>query len=652
MVDAWTVDRARELYSIDHWGEGFVSVGPHGNLMISPTGEPDSGIDLKALVEEVRARGIKPPLLLRFPGILQTRLRRIHQAFARAIEEFEYPGRFQGVYPIKVNQDRYLVETIVSAGRTWDFGLEVGSKPELMAAMAMLDNPAALIICNGYKDWQYVELALRASQLGSRVIMVVERPEEVDLIRRVSKKVGIVPSIGVRAKLSTRGAGHWKTSAGDTSKFGLTCQQILEAVDRLREGGLLDRLMLLHFHLGSQISAVRTIKDGVQEAARMYVELVKLGVPLAYLDVGGGLGVDYDGSQTDFVASMDYTMQEYADNVVGGILEVCQEAGIERVPTITTESGRATVAHHALLVCNVLSTASRVAGPIDIAPSEDANRLVHDLYEILQDVDFKSMRNAFHDARHLKDQTLTLFKLGHLGIEERAQAESYFWSICRKIQKLLRRVKELPEEFENLERNLAATYFCNFSIFQSLPDTWAIDQIFPVLPIHRLDEEPTERAILADVTCDSDGRVDQFIDKRDVKQVLEVHPPNGDPYYLGFFLVGAYQEILGDLHNLFGDTNALHVIDDSEGHYQISHVDRGDRVSDVLSWVLYNDVELVARLRKQSEAAVRKKTLSLEQSRALFRLYDKLLGGYTYLDDRMKKKKPAPTTPTEVRSGA
>lgn len=631
-MEAWTSQKSANLYGIDNWGESFVSVGATGNLMVSPTGKPEARIDLKALVEEVQERGIAPPLLLRFPGVLQTRLDRIHKAFADAIAEYEYDGRFQGVYPIKVNQDRYLVEHIVRAGKAYDFGLEVGSKPELMAAMAMLDNPQALIICNGYKDSEYVELALRASMLGNRVILVVERPEEVSIIIRKSREVGIAPLIGMRAKLSTRGAGHWKTSGGDWSKFGLTCQQILDAVETLKKARLSDRIVLLHFHLGSQITSVRTVKNGVEEATRLYAELVKLGVPMGFLDVGGGLGVDYDGSQTDFSSSMNYTNNEYALNVVGGILEVCREAGVEKLPTIVTESGRATVAHHAVLVCNVLDTAKRIPTAPPKPPDEDAHRLVHEMFEVLQEVDLKTLRGYFHDARHFKDQVLTLFKLGHLSLKERAQAENYFWAICQKIQNILKRSEDTPEEFEALERQLASIYFCNFSIFQSLPDTWAIEQIFPVLPIHRLNEEPTERAILADITCDSDGKIDRFIDMRDVKRVLEVHKLEDKPYYLAFFLVGAYQEILGDLHNLFGDTNALHVIDDSEGHYQISHVDRGDRVCDVLQWVLYRDTELLARLRHLSEAAVRRRSLSLEQSRELFKLYEKLLAGYTYLE--------------------
>ncbi len=632
-MEAWTTEKAAALYGIDHWGERFLSISKKGNLMVSPTGEPAARIDLTALVEEVRERGIALPLLLRFPGILQTRLERIHQAFAEAISEYEYPGSFQGVYPIKVNQDRYLVEHIVRCGAAFDFGLEAGSKPELMAAMAMLDNPRALIICNGYKDNEYIELALRASLLGNRVILVVERPEEVSIIIRKSREVGIPPLIGLRAKLSTRGSGHWKTSAGDWSKFGLTCQQILDAAEELKRAGLHEKIVLLHFHLGSQITSVRTVKDGVEEATRLYAELVKLGLPMGFLDVGGGLGVDYDGSQTDFSSSMNYTTLEYALNVVGGILEVCRETGIEKLPTIVTESGRATVAHHAVLVCNVLGDARRISTKPVEPPDKDAHRLVHEMYEVLQEVDLKTMRGYFHDARHFKDQVLTLFKLGHLSLKERAQAENYFWAICQKIQKILKRIEDTPEEFENLERQLASIYFCNFSIFQSLPDTWAIEQIFPVLPIHRLDEEPTERAILADITCDSDGKIDRFIDMRDVKRVLEVHKLDGKPYYLAFFLVGAYQEILGDLHNLFGDTNALHVIDDSEGHYQISHVDRGDRVCDVLQWVLYRDTELIARLRRSSEAALRGGRLSLEQSRELFKLYEKLLAGYTYLEE-------------------
>jgi arginine decarboxylase len=521
------------------------------------------------------------------------------------------------------------VEEVVKTGRPYNYGLEAGSKPELLAVMAMLEDPEALIVCNGYKDEEYVETALLASKLGRTVLMVVEKPSELKLIHDVSKRTGIKPRIGIRAKLSTRGAGKWEASGGDRSKFGLSAAEMLKAIDYLRSVDLLDTFELLHFHLGSQISAIRSVKEATKEAGRYYVELVKLGVPVKYLDVGGGLGVDYDGSQTNYPSSMNYTMQEYANDIVYGVKEQCDQGNVPH-PCIVSESGRAVVAHHAVLVMDVLGV-SELSYDVPEKVKDDGHRIVKDLYVTHRDMTRKNFLEAYHDAAADKDEVLQLFSLGHLSLEERVLAENLFWAICQKVLRFAKELDEPPEELEHLERTLSDTYFCNFSVFQSLPDSWAIDQLFPIAPIHRLNEEPVRRAVLADITCDSDGKIDHFIDRRDVKDVLELHPLTGDDYYIGIFLVGAYQEILGDMHNLFGDTNDVQVTLGTGG-YQIEHVLVGDTVSEMLSYVAYSKDELIMKLRRSVEGALRENRMSLEESRVLLRRYEAGLAGYTYLE--------------------
>jgi arginine decarboxylase len=498
----------------------------------------------------------------------------------------------------------------------------------------MLDDEEALIICNGYKDEEYVETALLASKLGRHVILVVEKPSELPLIQQIAQRTGVRPRIGIRSRLSTRGAGHWEASGGDRSKFGLSGRDLLDAVAFLREANLLDSLELLHFHLGSQISSIRSVKDGLREAAQVYVNLVKMGAPLGYLDVGGGLGVDYDGSQTNFTSSLNYTLQEYANDVVFGVMNVCDFHDVPH-PTLVSESGRATVAHHAVLIIDVLGVSEFSVGKLPRKLTAEAEPSLRNLFDTYREVSRKNFIEAYHDAVTARDECLTLFSLGHLSLEDRGLAEDLFWAICQKVLKITRSLQEVPEELEGLERALADTYFCNFSVFQSMPDSWAIDQLFPVIPIHRLNEEPSSRAVLADITCDSDGKIDHFIDRRDVKDVLELHPfQQGKPYYLGAFLVGAYQEILGDLHNLFGDTNTVHVsLDpDDDEEYKIDGVVSGDTVTDVLRYVRYNRDDLVARVRRAAERALRAKRLTLEESRQLVRTYEEGLSGYTYLE--------------------
>jgi arginine decarboxylase len=628
----WSPAESFDLYNVRGWGNNYFSVGDQGNVMVHPGGPGTHSIDLKELVDEVRERGIGLPLLIRFSEIIKARVVQLNEAFGSAIAEYGYKGVYRGVYPIKVNQDRYLVERLVEYGRPYHYGLEAGSKPELLAVMALLEDEEALVICNGYKDEEYIETGLLASKLGRRVILVVEKPSELPLILQMSQRVGVRPRLGIRSRLSARGAGHWEASGGDRSKFGLSGRDLIDAVEFLRANDLLDCLELLHFHLGSQISSIRSVKDGLREASQVYVNLVRMGARLRYLDVGGGLGVDYDGSQTNFTSSLNYTLQEYANDIVFGVMEVCDAQGVEH-PTIVSESGRATVAHHALLVIDILGVSEFAVGKLPRRPPADVELSLRNLFEAYHEVSRKNLLESFHDAISYRDECLSLFNLGHLSLEHRGMAEDLFWGTCQKILKITRTLPQVPEELEGLERMLADTYFCNFSVFQSLPDSWAIDQLFPVLPIHRLDEEPSCRGVLADITCDSDGKIEHFIDRRDVKDVLELHPFRpGESYYLGVFLVGAYQEILGDLHNLFGDTNTVHVSLDGEEDYKIVGVIAGDTVADVLRYVRYNRDDLVAKVREATEKALRAKRMTFEESKLLLRRYEEGLSGYTYLE--------------------
>ena len=627
----WTIADSGETYGVKYWGNNYFSINDAGNAQAHPAGPDGARIDLKELVDEVARRGIGLPLLIRFSDVLKSRIVELNETFRRAIAEYGYKGEYKGVYPIKVNQHRYVVEEIVQFGRPYHYGLEAGSKPELLAVMAMLDDEEALIVCNGYKDEEYIETALTASKLGRTVLIVVEKFSELALIAETAKKMGVRPRIGIRVKLAAKGSGRWEASGGDRSKFGLSTREVVEAINFLRSSDLLNCFELLHFHLGSQISAIRAVKNALREAGRFYVEVCKMGAPLKYFDAGGGLGVDYDGSQTNFASSMNYTTQEYANDIVFSLQEICDAGGVPH-PTIVTESGRAVVAHHSMLVVDILGVGEFDVGKAPEKVGKEASRVVKNLFETYKDVSRKNVLEAYHDALEYKEEALQLFNLGNLTLDDRVIAEDIFWAICQKLLKIVREMREVPEELEGLERALSDTYFCNFSMFQSLPDIWAIDQLFPIMPIHRLGEEPTRRAVLADITCDSDGKIDHFIDRRDVKPVLELHPVNGHDYYLGVFLIGAYQEILGDLHNLFGNTNTVHVSLAAGGGYQIEHVVTGDTVTDVLKYVSYAREDLVARVRRATEEAIRAKRMTLEETRQLLRSYENGMYGYTYLE--------------------
>jgi arginine decarboxylase len=625
---AWTVKDSTELYNVNGWGRDFFSINDSGNVQVTPAGPDSPPIDLKALVDDLRSRGLNLPLLIRFSDILRTRIEQLVGAFRNAIVESEFGGAYRAVYPIKVNQQRHVVQELLEYGAPHNLGLEAGSKPELLVALALQENPEALVLCNGYKDRAFIETALLAEKLGRHVIITIDRLGELDTILTTAAELDVRPVIGVRARLATKGAGKWVESTGDRSKFGLTSEEIVLVVEQLGAAGMLDCLQLLHFHIGSQITNIRAVKDALREASRIFVELHALGANMRYLDCGGGLGVDYDGSQTNFHSSINYTLQEYAADVVSQVAEACNAAGVPH-PDIITESGRALVAHHSVLVYNVLATNAMLRGRIPETVNEDEHSLIRQLGETYGGVSRKNFQEAYHDALQIKEEAITAFNLGVLDLRARARVEELFWATCEKILKIVRELSYVPDELEGLERQLSDTFYCNFSVFQSIPDHWAVKQLFPTMPIHRLDRRPKRRAIVADLTCDSDGKMDQFIDLRDVKDVLELHDPKKG-YLLATFLIGAYQEILGDLHNLFGDTDAVHVRYDGDD-YRVEHVVEGDTVTQALTYVGYSKDRLVAKVRRAVEVALRERRLTMAESGRFMKRYLEALEGYTYL---------------------
>jgi arginine decarboxylase len=633
-LEKWKIQDSSELYGVNHWGKGYFSVGTQGTLRVHPNKQRDRFIDLKELIDQLGMRGINTPVLLRFPGLLEHRLQEISDAFQAAIKDHEYDNRYVCIYPIKVNQQFHVVNEYLRYGRPLGFGIEAGSKPELLAVMGLIDDMETPIVCNGFKDDEFIETVVLAMKIGKKIIPIVEKFSELEMIVRYAEKHDVRPRIGVRVKLASRGVGRWEASAGMRSKFGLTIPEVLKALEYLKARNMEDCLQLLHFHMGSQVSNIRHIKSAITEAARIYAELKRLGAGMKYLDVGGGLGVDYDGSQTNFESSMNYTLQEYANDVVFRIKQVCDEAEVP-CPTILSESGRAVISYHSLLVMNVLGSCGHEDFKQDSygAIDDDSPQALRDLHFIAGNFSTKNFIEHYHDALQARDELVNGFNLGYLTLAQRADGESLFWSICDRVRRLAENLDPKPEDLDRLDTLLADTYFCNFSVFQSMPDSWAIGQLFPVMPIHRLDERPTRQAVLADITCDSDGKIDQFVDVRDVRKTLSVHAFNGGAYYLGVFLIGAYQEILGDLHNLLGDTNAVHVDLDEDGEMELSHVVEGDTVSEVLSYVQYEPRELVERFRREVEKAVKEKRISLEDSSLLLRFYIDGINGYTYLEE-------------------
>jgi len=627
----WSTESAAELYQVEGWGNGFFGINEAGNMVAIPDGEHQ--IDLKKLCDELAGRGLFPPLLLRFSDILKQRMSQIHQRFMIARQEAGYEGRYYGVYPIKVNQQRQVVEEIIEFGAEFNWGLEAGSKPELHATLAMLEDVEGLIVCNGYKDREFIELAMIGRKMGKRVFIVVEKANELDMILEASRRLNVEPLIGLRCRLAATSQGKWEDSGGDRSKFGLAASELVDVVRKLKGAEMLDSLRLLHFHIGSQVPRIRRIKQAMQEAARFYVELRKLGAPIEYMDVGGGLGVNYDGSISGTHTSVDYSLQEYANDIVWSLKAVCDDEELPH-PHIISESGRALVAHHSVMVIDVLGVTKRTSQPPVEEPDEEAPMQLRQLWNTYADFDKIEAREALHDVVSLREDVNRLFVLGHCTLAERAQADELYWHMLTVLIEKLDEA-EVEELIPGIRTQMADRYFCNFSLFQSLPDSWAIDQLFPVVPIHRLNEEPERQAILVDITCDSDGKIQNFALESGHSETLPLHPMNsGDDYLIGVFLTGAYQEILGDLHNLFGDTHAVHVRMDGD-NYELEQIVEGESVAEVLDYVQFNEKVLIDRMRRQLTHAKAEGRLTAAESSVFLRFYKEGLAGYTYLEEQL-----------------
>ena len=627
----WRVADSAELYNINGWGRQYFSINEKGNVTVTP--RPGlAPVDLREVLDELQVKDITAPLLLRFPDILDNRVEKISSCFHQASEQYGYQSNYYIVYPIKVNQMRPVVEEIVSHGKKFNIGLEAGSKPELHAVLATNIDENALIVCNGYKDENYIELALLAHKMGRRIILVVEKLNELRTIHAVARRLNITPAIGIRIKLANSGAGKWEESGGDTSKFGLNSSELLEALDYLEKEGTMSWLKLIHFHIGSQITKIRRIKNALREAMQFYVQLSKMGFDIDFVDIGGGLGVDYDGTRSSASeSSMNYSIQEYANDAIYSIVDACEKNGLKQ-PCIVTESGRSLTAHHSVLITEVLETTALPIWRDDEELTGDEHELVKELYEIWDKLDQQSIFESWHDALQIREEVLDMFSLGILDLRNRALAEKLFWQIAREVGNIGAQMKHPPEELRKVANILPDKYFCNFSLFQSLPDSWAIDQIFPVMPISRLDEKPTHNATLQDMTCDSDGKISTFISPQGTSHSLPVHALKpGEPYYIGVFLVGAYQEILGDLHNLFGDTNAVH-ISCYKDHYEIDRVIDGETIAEVLDYVQYNPKRLVRNVETWVTKAMKDGRITPEEGREFLSNYRSGLYGYTYLE--------------------
>lgn len=627
----WTIEDSKELYNINGWGVSYFGINEKGNAYVTPC-KDNTQIDLRDVMDELTLRNVSAPVLLRFPDILDNRIEKTASCFEQASKEYDYKGENFIIYPIKVNQMQPVVEEIISHGQKFNLGLEAGSKPELHAVIAVQCQSDSLIICNGYKDQSYIELALLAQKMGKRIFIVVEKLNELDIIAKAAKKIGVRPNIGIRIKLASSGSGKWEESGGDASKFGLNSSELLVALKMLEEKGLKDCVHLIHFHIGSQITKIRRIQTALREAAQYYINLHKMGYNVTFVDCGGGLGVDYDGTRSsNSESSVNYSIQEYVNDCVYTFVEAADKNAIAH-PNIITESGRSLSAHHSVLVIDVLETASVPQMPEEFEPSENDHQLVKDLYEIWDNLTPRNMLEDWHDAEQIRDEALDLFSHGIVDLQTRAEIESMYWSVCHEINILTKSLKHIPEELRNLDKLLADKYFCNFSLFQSLPDSWAIDQLFPIMPIQRLNEQPKRNATLQDITCDSDGKITNFVTSRNISHVLPIHSlKKNEPYYLGVFLAGAYQEILGDLHNLFGDTNAVH-ISVKNGKYHIDQIFDGETVADVLDYVQYNPKKLVRQLETWVSKSVKLGKISLEEGKEFLENYRSGLYGYTYLE--------------------
>lgn len=631
MQGRWTPRQSRELYGIEQWGNGYFHINEQGEVVATPSGEKNgNAISLTRILEDINERGWSLPVLLRFEGILYSRIKTLNESFRAAIREYNYSGAYRGVYPIKVNQQEQVIEEITTYGRDFHHGLEAGSKPELIAAMAYLSDPEAVLICNGYKDEEFIDLGLYARKLGLNCIFVIETVQEVPLILKRARALGIDPVLGVRMKLSSSGGGHWRESGGDRSVFGLNAYQVMQVVDQLREADALQCLQLLHFHLGSQLPNIRDLRSAATEACRIYCGLVEEGAPMGMIDLGGGLAVDYDGSHTNSDSSCNYTIGEYARDMVEVVKGVLDDTELPH-PTIITESGRATVAYYSVLLFNVLEVSRvSVSGTLP-EPTEEAHELTRNIWDTARSVRTRNLQECFHDAVYYRDEIRTLFRHGSISIRERATVEEIFWYTMLLIRGKMAKLRHPPRDLENLHAALADVYYANLSVFQSLPDSWAIDQLFPIMPIHRLDQAPTRQGIIADITCDCDGKIDRFIDQHEMRRTLPLHPWDPDnEYVLGAFLVGAYQETLGDLHNLFGDPHVVGVRLDDMGSVEYFHELEGDSVADVLEYVEYDPKKIERRFRERAEKAVKAGRISARERKALMLAYQDGLRGYTY----------------------
>lgn len=632
-LEGWSAVRSAELYNVDAWSNGYFQITPDGYAAVNlQRGDQTQSVTLHSIVEGLYDRGMSLPVLLRFSDLLAARIKLLNESFRKAIQNYNYRGDYRGVYPIKVNQQQQAVLDVVTYGRPYHHGLEAGSKAELIAALAYMHDPQAYIVCNGYKDAEFAELALSSLKMGLQTMLVLESVEEVNVILKAAEKLGVRPRIGIRVKLSSRVGGKWSESGGDRSVFGLTPSQIIEVVDKLRALDMLDCLQMLHYHLGSQVPNIREIRDTIKEASRFYVGLVKEGAPMGILDIGGGLAIDYDGSHTNFESSANYDISEYCADVVEGIMNACDHAGVEH-PTIISESGRALIGYYSVLLVDVLGVASF---EVQTQPEELGDSLpeaIANLVDVAKNLRTKNLPEYFNDALYYREEIQKSFKQGLITLRQHAAADRLFWYILSRIKAEIPKLKYVPEDLLGLDELMADIYYCNFSVFQSLPDAWAIDQLFPILPIHRLTEKPTRPAHLSDITCDCDGQIDRFIDLHDVKKALPLHSiKDGEDYILGAFLVGAYQETLGDLHNLFGDTNVVSIRLDDDG--EIEYVDQveGDSVGDVLSYVEYKTPDLVSRFRRLTESAVKAKRITPSERREFVQAYENGLRGYTYFE--------------------
>ncbi len=616
----WTIEDSKELYNINGWGTSYFGINDNGNVFVTPC-KDQAQVDIREIMDELALRDVTAPVLLRFPDILDNRIEKTSSCFKRAAEEYDYKGENFIIYPIKVNQMQPVVEEIISHGRKFNLGLEAGSKPELHAVIAIQCQSDSLIICNGYKDQSYIELALLAHKMGKRIFIVVEKLNELEIIARMAKKLNVRPNLGIRIKLASSGSGKWEESGGDASKFGLNSSELLEALELLDKKDMRDCLRLIHFHIGSQITKIRRIQTALREASMFYIQLQKMGYNVDFVDCGGGLGVDYDGTRSpSSESSVNYSIQEYVNDCISTFVDAANKNNLPH-PNIITESGRSLTAHHSVLVIDVLETASLPEMPEEYEPDENSHQLVKDLYDIWDNLNPRNMLEGWHDAEQIREETLDLFSHGIVDLKTRAEIESMYWSVCREINILAKHLKHAPEDLLSLGKLRAGKYFCDFSLFQSLPDSWAVDQLFPIMPIGRLNERPTRNATIQDITCDSDGKIANFVTNRHNSHVLPVHSlRRNEPYYLGVFLVGAYQEILGDMHNLFGDTTAVH-ISVKDDKYHIDQIIDGETVAEVLDYVQYNPKKLVRQLETWVTKSVKEGKITLEEGKEFLSNY-------------------------------